>query len=240
MNFFGGNISFAFFTNIFGGNIIAFLERLLYTLPVIIVSITFHEWGHAYAAYKMGDSTAKNEGRMTLNPFAHIDPLGFIMLILVGFGWAKPVPVNPRNYRNFKKGETVVSLAGVSMNFLLAVISALVICIIKAVNISHPMSEAVFIRLSKIFSYMLVLNCALIVFNLLPIYPLDGFHVAEILLSKHIGYKPFMFLRRYGSYILFAVILIPQFFGLSLIGIPAERLADGLLKLFMLIFGLPV
>lgn len=241
MNFINGNIiNFGFFRMLFGGGILDFLQRLLYTIPIIVISLTFHEWGHAYAAYRMGDPTAKNEGRMTLNPFAHIDPLGFILLIIVGFGWAKPVPVNPRNYRNYKKGETVVSLAGVTMNFVLAIFAALVICIIDVINKSHPISVNVFTKLYMIFYYMLVLNCALIAFNLLPIYPLDGFHVAEILLSKHIGYKPFAFLRRYGSYILFAIILIPQFLGFSLIGIPAGWLANGLLKLFGLIFGLTV
>ena len=239
MNLFGSNlINFNIINNLFRGGLIDFLQELLYTVPIIIISLTFHEWGHAYAAYRMGDPTAKNEGRMTLNPFAHIDLLGFLLLILVGFGWAKPVPVNPRNYRNYKKGETVVSLAGVSMNFVLAILSALILSIIMAVNKSHPMSAGVFSRLYVIFYYMLSLNCAHIAFNLLPIYPLDGFHVAEVLLAKHIGYKPFMFLRKYGSIILFAVILIPQMFGFSLIGLPAHWLADGLLKLFFLIFGI--
>ena len=239
MNLSGSNLmSFNIFNILFRGGILDFLQELLYTVPIIVISLTFHEWGHAYAAYRMGDPTAKNAGRMTLNPFAHIDPLGFLLLILVGFGWAKPVPVNPRNYRNYKKGEAVVSLAGVTMNFVLAILSALVISIVIAVNNSHPMSVSVFSRLYIIFYYMLSLNCALIAFNLLPIYPLDGFHVAEVLLAKHIGYKPFMFLRKYGSYILFAVILIPNLFGFSLIGIPAHWLADGLLKLFALIFGI--
>lgn len=239
MNLPGSNlIDFNIFNILFRGGILDFLQELLYTVPIIVISLTFHEWGHAYAAYRMGDPTAKNAGRMTLNPFAHIDPLGFLLLILVGFGWAKPVPVNPRNYRNYKKGEAVVSIAGVTMNFVLAILSALIISIILAVNKSHPMSANVLSKLFTIFYYMLSLNCALIAFNLLPIYPLDGFHVAEVLLAKHIGYKPFMFLRKYGSYILFAVILIPNLFGFSLIGIPAHWLADGLLKLFGLIFGI--
>ena len=88
-------------------------------IPVILISLTLHEWGHAFAAYKCGDNTARNLGRMSMNPFVHLDILGFLSLLILGFGWAKPVPVNSRNYRNFKRGEAIVSLAGVFMNLML-------------------------------------------------------------------------------------------------------------------------
>ena len=90
-------------------------------IPVILLSLTLHEWGHAFAAHKCGDDTALNLGRLTLNPFAHLDIIGFFSMLLLGFGWAKPVPVNSRNFRNYKVGEAVVSLAGVLMNLLLAI-----------------------------------------------------------------------------------------------------------------------
>lgn len=86
------------------------LRNALYVVPAILISLTFHEFGHAYAAYKMGDPTARNLGRMTLNPLAHIDPIGFILLVLFGFGWAKPVPVNPRNYKTSRKEKLLFPL----------------------------------------------------------------------------------------------------------------------------------
>lgn len=124
-------------------NITSFLRNALYVVPAILISLTFHEFGHAYAAYKMGDPTARNLGRMTLNPLAHIDPIGFILLVLFGFGWAKPVPVNPRNYNNFKKGEIVVSLAGVTMNLILAVVGAMILYTMLAVNGYKMMTDSV-------------------------------------------------------------------------------------------------
>lgn len=93
---------------------------LLYTLPAIIIGLTVHEWAHAFAADKLGDPTAKNLGRMTLNPFAHIDLFGFLCLLVVGFGWAKPVPVNPRNFKNYRRDDIIVSLAGIAMNLVVA------------------------------------------------------------------------------------------------------------------------
>ena len=103
-----------------GNGIQDLLESLIYVLPAVIIALTFHEFGHAYVANLNGDPTARIMGRMTLNPFKHIDPLGFLCMMLIGFGWAKPVPVNPNNYRDYKKGELTVSLAGVGMNLLLA------------------------------------------------------------------------------------------------------------------------
>ena len=155
-------------------NITSFLRNALYVVPAILISLTFHEFGHAYAAYKMGDPTARNLGRMTLNPLAHIDPIGFILLVLFGFGWAKPVPVNPRNYNNFKKGEIVVSLAGVTMNLILAVVGAMILYTMLAVNGYKMMTDSVLSTIAIILYYFVGLNCGLIVFNLIPIPPLDG------------------------------------------------------------------
>ena len=137
--------------------------QLLYTLPAIIIGLTVHEWAHAYAAYRLGDPTARNLGRMTINPLAHIDLIGFAMLLLVGFGWAKPVPVNPRNFKNYKRDD--------------------------------------------IFGSIITINLALGIFNLIPIYPLDGSHVLESLLVRKIP-RFFMFLRQYGQWILLALLLL--------------------------------
>ena len=107
------------------------LMALLLSAPGVLIAITFHEFAHGYAAYKLGDNTAKNEGRLSLNPLDHLDPIGTLMLLVAGFGWGKPVHVNPRNYTrkmSMEKGEAIVSLAGPLMNFILALIFTLIYC----------------------------------------------------------------------------------------------------------------
>lgn len=142
------------------------LSSLLYSLPGIVLALTIHEYSHAMAAYAMGDNTAKQYGRLTLNPIAHMDPLGFLCLIVTRrFGWAKPVPVNDMNFKNRKKGMLLVSLAGPMSNF----ITALVIAIIYAVFYK---SIGEMIRTMLQIAY--IINLSIGVFNLIPIPPLDG------------------------------------------------------------------
>ena len=145
-----------------GVGIRAILESILYTLPAVLIALTFHEFAHAYVAYKNGDPTARNLGRMTLNPLAHLDVWGFVCMLLVGFGWAKPVPVNPNNYRNYKKGELTVSLAGVTMNLIIGIIGALA----SAITVNGIGAAG---KIYFIFKYLCYTNCALMVFNLIPI-----------------------------------------------------------------------
>lgn len=174
---------------------------LLYTLPAIIIGLTVHEWAHAFAADKLGDPTAKNLGRMTLNPFAHIDLFGFLCLLVVGFGWAKPVPVNPRNFKNYRRDDIIVSLAGIAMNLVVAFF-ATILFYFGVYRWNLGSNEAFY----TIFLSIVTINLSLAVFNLLPIYPLDGSHVFE---SLFMGYIPkfFMFLRQYGQYILIALLV---------------------------------
>lgn len=181
--------------------ILSYIIDALYSLPGILVGLSFHEWGHAYAAYKRGDPTARNLGRMTVNPLAHIDPLGFLSLLILGFGWAKPVPVSTRNFKSPRKDELIVSLAGITVNIILGV----AFMIIWIVLICLPWSNEI---LNTMVQYCYTINFGLAVFNLLPIPPLDGHHVAQCLFMNAKTYKFFGFVEKYSYVILVAVLII--------------------------------
>ena len=199
-----------------------FLKLLACILPVMLLSLTLHEWGHAYAAHLCGDDTARNLGRMTMNPLKHIDPIGFLALLFVGFGWAKPVPVNPRNYHNFKKGEAIVSLAGVTMNLLLAIVFSIAFVPLFRMYLLGRVSwleNGLFIT---ILEYGISLNIVLMLFNLLPFYPLDGYHIFELLFARRLPIRVFLFLRRYGQYILIGLLILFRIIGFH----PIAKLTD--------------
>ena len=182
------------------------LQGVVFVLPGILIGLTVHEWAHAFAAFKCGDPTAKNMGRMTLNPFAHLDPIGFLALLLVGFGWAKPVPVTTRNFRRFKRDDLIVSLAGITMNFLTALVFMLLTYLLMALVPSLRASSNYWYIMAEI----VIVNLSLMVFNLIPIYPLDGSHVLENLLMSRAP-KFCLFLRNYGRYIMLACLIFGLF-----------------------------
>ena len=160
-------------------NPIEFFSSLLYVLPVVLISLTFHEWGHAYMAYRLGDPTAKYMGRLTLNPLKHIDPIGLLCMVFLRIGWAKPVPIDPRYFRNPRRDDFLVSIAGVTMNFILFLITSITLLSLQYF-VKTPLPKFVFDTLGL----FVFINAALMVFNLLPIPPLDGYHVLNDLILK--------------------------------------------------------
>ena len=225
------------------------IEKILLLLAFIgsaILAISLHEVAHGFAALQMGDETAKVQGRLTLNPAAHFEPVGLIMFLLVGFGFAKPVPVNPYNFKDLRKGMLLVSFAGVIANLIQALIAfGLMIGIgyaFIAYLAAHSMQGALYYLLFFLYRFSLyacLLNAVLIAFNLLPIYPLDGFRVVESLTPYDNAYVHFM--RRYGQYILIGIVVVG--FVLERAGFPKgdvfgmylSAVQEGILKLFNLI-----
>ena len=153
------------------------LLGLLLTLPGVIIAITFHEFAHAWTAYRLGDDTPKYQGRLNLNPLSHIDPIGLIMLIVAHFGWGKPVQINPNNFRgkySLSASEAIVSVAGPVMNFIVAIVFAIIyMLIIKFAGIQFALTSMGNVLVSVI-QYTIIVNVGLGVFNLIPLPPLDG------------------------------------------------------------------
>jgi len=174
------------------------LERVLTFLPGIILGLTVHEYCHALVAHMCGDSTSKDQGRVTLNPLKHIDPIGFMMLIFVGFGWAKPVQFNEENLNNPKTDVLKIALAGPLSNAVLAMILSVIFSLVAA---SSEMSEIVY----NVFIYAIYINWGLFVFNLIPLPPLDGSH----LLLHKLKNRPELYnaIFKYGSFLLFGLII---------------------------------
>ena len=174
---------------------------LTYALALII-ALTMHEYAHAWMALKQGDPSAKMAGRLTINPARHFDPLGLLCMLLVGFGWAKPVPVNPFNYRNFRRGNFLVSIAGITVNFILGILFSLGFYLFAAYG--DPTSIWAFMGYS-FFLYGMLFNFIFMVFNLLPIPPLDGYNMLVSVTKPNNGFMKFM--RENGFVFLILVIL---------------------------------
>lgn len=184
----------------------AWLMDMLMLLPAIIIGLSFHEYAHAVVAFKMGDPTPKMQGRVTINPLAHIDWLGFAALLFCGFGWGVPVQINPSNFRNRRKGELLVSLAGVTMNLIIAVVFAVVAKLLLMTLGAGFLSGTLGSILWTMIMYIIQINLVLMIFNLIPCPPLDGFSVVTELFHVR-QTQLYWTVYRYGDWILIALII---------------------------------
>lgn len=214
------------------------LIGLLLSAPGVLIAITFHEFAHGYAAYKLGDNTAKNQGRLSLNPLDHLDPIGTLMLLVAGFGWGKPVEVNPRNYTrkiSMEKGQAIVSLAGPLMNFILAIIFTLIYyAIYKFAGISF-ISSTIGGIIMLLISSTISINIGLGVFNLIPLPPLDGSKIIMPFLPYKA--KQFFINNEQIFYIVFVLIWVTGIAG-TIITPAINWVSKGILGLGKLIFRL--
>lgn len=199
------------------------LLDLIAGIPGLIIAMVIHEYAHARVAVALGDRTPALMGRLTLNPAAHIDPVGLIMLFLVRFGWAKPVVIDPRNFKHPRRDDILVSLAGPFANLATAFLSLVVLLIWQRLMSGH-----LSVGMYQVFQLIIIYNINFAIFNLIPLPPLDGSHVLIQLLPARLAYA-YARIERYSFLILIALIVTPV---LSLIFIPLQRF---IWKIFVLI-----
>jgi len=213
-------------------------QNILYSLPGILIGLTIHEYCHALAAHKLGDNTAMDQGRLTFNPLKHIDLIGFLFIVIAGFGWAKPVQFNPDNLRRPRRDKAIIAAAGPLSNLILAL---LFILLIKA-WLAYMISAASYENADQIYSIFnsdaflvfisIIIRCALInlglfIFNLLPIPPLDGSHI--VFSGLNLGVETERRIMRIGAPLLFVIMIIQNRTDITIIPIG---------KLIFAIFGL--
>ena len=217
-----------------GGDIKSIIVSLLLSLPVILFALTVHEASHGLVAYWCGDPTAKNLGRLTLNPLKHLDPIGFLCMMLVGYGWAKPVPINTRNFRNHKQGMALSAAAGPLSNLLFGIVSALFYGFFSAFDsylfYRFGESSAIFVAvgwLTTLFYLGALFNFVFSFFNLIPVPPFDGSRLALVFLPPKAYFGIMRYERQILLGVLIAMILLNNFLDFS----PFSWLADKLIDL---------
>lgn len=208
------------------------LQQLIPVIIIIVISLTVHEFAHSLTAIRLGDETPRREGRLTLNPIAHIDLIGFVMLIVAGFGWAKPVHIDPRALKKPQRDEILISLAGPASNILLAV----VLCLLAwAVAVSSTSGSSTQQAAFSILTQAAVINVSLALFNMLPIPPLDGSHLITTWLVK-VNPTAAAAWFRYGSWALLGLILVERILNVNIL--PIGRLTVAIVTAFYRLLGI--
>ena len=229
-----------------GGNIADIIVSLLLSMPVILFALSAHETAHGYVAYKCGDNTAYNLGRLSLNPLKHIDPVGFGCMLVFGFGWAKPVPINTRNFRNPKRGMALTAIAGPATNAILGLISALLFGFISALQVYlayRGASEFALVAIGytcDLFSLSALYNFVFMAFNLIPINPFDGSRVAMLFLPAKVYFGMMKYERQIMIGVLVVLFLLSRF-GFSpfswIAGELTMGIANPVYRLFLNLFS---
>ncbi len=224
-----------------GGDVRGALISFLIAVPVLLLSLSFHEFGHAWAANRCGDPTARMLGRLTLNPLKHLDPTGTVMMLIAGFGYARPVPVNPRNYRHPRRDDFFVSIAGITCNLILATVGIVLVALYYYFLFVQGASWLAGYNAQIIMSMvdaLVWMNLSLAVFNLLPVPPLDGYHVFNDLLFGRRLFAPEV-ASRIGMGLLFVLLMTGWLDkGLSFVTAHTRSFIElGVIKVFQL-FGM--
>jgi len=195
----------------------------MYALPGILVGLTIHECAHAFTSWKLGDSTARDQGRITLNPLKHIDPIGFLFIIFAGFGWAKPVQFDPYNLRYPRRDRALIAAAGPFSNLVLGIIFTRILAAVNASGaVVHP-------HLMSVILFAAMINFGLFIFNLVPIPPLDGSHI--VFSGLNLSYEIQSRIMRIGAPLLFGILIIQNFAGITIL--PVGRLVRAMLFFFL-------
>ena len=224
-----------FLKNIFSGYAtLEYIVAFLVTVAGLLFSLSIHEYAHGFAAYTQGDHYAKHSGRLSLNPLKHLDPIGTLMMLLCGFGWAKPVPIVPSNFKNGKKSMFIVALAGVTCNILLAFVLLFLSYFLRFVCGIDPLLSSWTLVLFLTIEGIAYTNIILCIFNLIPVPPLDGYRVVKEIFINYKNQYTFVKLERYSMYISIAFILILN--RTNILSIVGNGIMDGFFSLFNLIF----